>query len=71
MVTVKIVIFSGKMWKEMGVSCQREKNLADSASQPGKEGGAKKKFGGRVVITTDGKRHLGAQLETKSFRDEY
>ena len=55
----------------MGVSCQREKNLADSASQPGKEGGAKKKFGGRVVITTDGKRHLGAELETKSFRDEY
>jgi hypothetical protein len=32
---------------------------------------ARETFGDRVNITTDGKRHLGAALGTKAFRDEY
>ena len=40
-------------------------------TKPGKEVEAKKMFGDSVKITTDGKRHLGAALGSRTYRDEY
>ena len=64
-------------WYEKLVICGRKWGYLVNGGKswlivkPEKEGKAREIFGDKVNITIDGKRHLGAVLGSKSYKDEY